>query len=517
MMTCFLLTRFWIYHPALFYGLAFLFGIYCHFEGPWLLLIPSLSLWLPCLITLLQRERDIFKPFILSLFLFLTAWCYAHAYYSFPSLPEQGMRGIAHIKIHSLSFQHTLFGERWLYRCELQQFFPDKHARSITSYLPCSLTLTGEQVRKRPRPLANQDYWIPTKLIQTSQGAYVLKVSTHAPWIAIPGSWSLAEQRYQWKKVVTEWIEHNLPHPLSASFLSGLATGEFDDPWMREQFARFGVQHLLAISGFHFAIIASLFNLILSLFLPHRPRLLILLVGLGLYAFFIGAQASVLRAWIMCSFALTGELIHKQTTALNSLGLALLGILCYDPILCQGLGFKLSFGTTAAILLFYQPALEGFQQLFPKRCLSHVIEMDHWNQHGYCLLAFLRQGLALTVAVNVFAMPLTLYYFHHFPWMSLLYNLFFPFLAAGSMCLLFLGGCLSFIPFVAQGIHTFNSFYTDFLLGMTYQVPTEMDTSLTWETLDPLWVVLYFSLVSLGGIVWKEHTKLEEQGSFSLI
>ena len=104
---------------------------------------------------------------------------------------------------------------------------------------------------------------------------------------------------------------------LSANFLAGLATGEFDDHWMRQQFSRFGVQHLLAISGFHFAIIAGCLSFALRLFFPAKSCTLILLACLGGYTIFLGPQASILRAWLMSSLALIGFLIEKHPSALN--------------------------------------------------------------------------------------------------------------------------------------------------------------------------------------------------------
>jgi competence protein ComEC len=513
------LLYFWLYHPALLYGIAFLLGLYCRLEGSIWLIIPCLCLWLPfALIAACAKQYDALKHLALSLLTFFTAWIYAASHVTFPTLPQQGVIGKAHIKIKNISLQPSLFGERWLYRCEIEQFFPDNTAHSLASSLPCLVILPAAQLQRHPRPLANQEYWVSGKLMQTTKGAYLLKVSAKTTWIAISGSRSWAEQRYQWKKKFSEWIESQFSYPLSGSFLAGLATGEFDDYWMRQQFARFGLQHLLAISGFHFAIIAGFLSFVLRLFLPQRMRIISLLICLGAYCFFLGPQASILRAWILCSLTLLGELLEKQTTALNSLGLALLGILGYNPLLCQELGFQLSFATTAAILLFYPPAQAWLYDLFPKRQLSEVMQMNSWSQHGYCVLAFLRQGLALTLAINVFALPLTLYCFQQFPWMSLLYNLFYPLLASGSLCLLLLGILLSFVPFIAIALHGLNDIYTFFVLQMTYQIPSEMDAYLKIDSLHSAWLIAYLCFASLGGIIWRMmSTKSDRSKDFNFI
>lgn len=440
---------------------------------------------------------------------FLSAWGYTASYYKFPSLPEEGVSGMAHVKIKNISIQSGMFGKSWLYRCEIEQFFPEKSSSSISSSLPCVILFPIKEMTKRP-PIADREYWVASKLKQNQRGGYILKVSSKAEWKEIPGTWSLAEKRFWLKKRATEWIAAQFTYASSANFLAGLVTGEFDDNWMRQQFARFGLQHLLAISGFHFAIIAGFLSFAFSFLLSLQKRIVALLICLGAYCLFLGPQSSILRAWMMCSLTLVGGLVEKQTTALNSLGLALMAILGYNPLLCQELGFQLSFAITAAILLFYAPAQQVCYFLFPKRNLSEVLRMNGTNQHAYCMLAFLRQGLALTLAVNVFALPLTLYYFQQFPWMSLLYNLFFPFLASASLCLLLLGGMFSFLPFLAAGIHAFNDRYTFFLLQLAYQIPTEMDGYLKIEPFHSFWLTLYLCLACLSGIIWKERASTQD-------
>lgn len=490
------LIDFWLNHPALLYGIAFFLGISSHFEEPILLIFTCLCLWTPFFVRSF-RHLDHLKHLGLSMLVFLTGWLYFPMLYSFPQLPDQGIVGKACIHIKSLHLQHSLFGKRWIYQCELQQFFPEHSSNPLFFSLPCKIIIP----MGKSRPPANQDYVLSGKLIQTKQGQYILRVFWKHPWSAVPGSKSWAESRYQCKKNVAKWIESHFQHSSSQAFLAGLATGEFHDYWMKQQFARFGLQHLLAISGFHFAIIANFLNMIFRLFFRRSLQILFLFLCLAIYGIFLGAQPSILRAWIMCSLTLGGSLIEKHPTSLNLLGCALLGILGYDPLLSQEIGFQLSFAITGAILLFYPLMQTWINHLFVKRSLSEVLKMNHWNQYGYCILAFLQKGLALTLAVNIFALPMTLYAFHQFPWMGLLYNLFFPFLATISLCLLILGGCLFFLPPLASFLHSLNDFYTHYLLQLTYQIPNELDVYLKCESFFPGWLILYLCTASLFGMI----------------
>jgi competence protein ComEC len=498
---CFTLIRFWTNHPSLFFGVSFLLGLYAHLTHSFLLIIPCFFLWLPFLILITTQAPHLLTTFTLNVLIFLTGWIYVSTEYSFPLLPDQGITGTAHIKIKSIHWQQSWFGHRWIYRCELHQWIADHPSFSLASSLPCLMVFSEAYTEKYPRPPAKQDYWVSGRLIQRDDHSYILKSIVPSSWKPIPHSWSWAEYRYQWKQKMIQWIETHLSNPLSASFLAGLVTGEFNQTWMREQFARFGLQHLLAISGFHFAIFASFLSCLLNVIFNHRVKVWILLISLGGYCFFLGAQASILRAWIMSSLALMSGLLHKQPSPLNSFGFALWIVSAYDPLFCLELAFQLSFGITAAILLFYPTIHQVFLSLLPKRPLSEVIQMNSWHQHGYCIVVFLRQGLALTLAIHLFAFPLVLYYFEVFPWMSLLYNLFFPFLVSLSLCLLLLAASLCFIPFLADQIHQLNNLYTSCLLQLTYQIPTEIDMFLKWDGLSPFWLIVYLSFALLMGIL----------------
>jgi competence protein ComEC len=324
----------------------------------------------------------------------------------------------------------------------------------------------------------------------------------------VGGSWSLAERRYAAKQVVANAIDQCYRSRKSALFLTGIATGDFDDRIMTYEFSRFGLQHIMAISGFHFSIVASILSGLLRFLLPPKRSTLVMIGLLTSYFLFLGCGPSILRAWLTIQIALFGLIMQRKGSGLNALGLALLLSLLIDPLMCRSIGFQFSFLTTASILLFYGPIDHAMQQIFYKRPLSEAIDMDVWNQHGYCLLAILRQALSLGIAVNCAALPMTLYLFQKFPLFSLLYNLFFPFLVSISMLLLILG---FLVPLLGAWIHTLNDWYTHCLLNFTYNLPHRLDIVLYQDV--ALWVLVpYLTLLLLGGIViqHKLRTKLSE-------
>lgn len=505
---------FWSSYPALFYGVSMLLGMYFTFYSLITLIIPMVALWLPFILTF--RTHNAWRPLLLSLALFGATWLFATSYYTFPMIPAQGLRGEAHLSIQTIRLQKSFFSSHWHYQCQIKNFFPEHAQHSIARHFSCTLSIA-----KKPgitRPLADREYLVKGILMQRENGTYLLKIDPLQPWKGVANSWSLTEARHSWKKTVAEWIDGHFSAPFSASLLRVLATGEFDDQWMRHEFARFGLQHIMAISGFHFAILACLLSLIMRLFFQPMQGILLLLVCLSGYAIFLGPNPSVLRAWIMCTVAFAGQLFEKNALALNGLGIGLMGVLCIDPLFCQTIGFQFSFLITAAILLLFGPVDNYLCRILTKRRLSEMIEMNGWNQHGYCVLVFLRQAIALLIAVNAFAVPLTLYYFHQFPVMSLLYNLFFPLLISGSMVLLILGILTVWVPLLGWSLNQLNNFYTDIVLKLTYGMPDFLDHHWKVESLSKELLVAYLTGMFLIAILLKESVKdLEVEEHFSYL
>ncbi|MFV8782545.1 DNA internalization-related competence protein ComEC/Rec2 [Microbulbifer sp. SA54] len=122
-----------------------------------------------------------------------------------------------------------------------------------------------------------------------------------------------------------------------------------------------GTGHLLAISGLHVGMVAGFFLLlgagvsrITGLVIPHNPRVVIGLCGiLGAlcYTLLCGAPLSAQRAWLMTSVALVAWICRRRISAGLAVAVALALVLVWQPLAVLGVGFWLSFGAVAALLL----------------------------------------------------------------------------------------------------------------------------------------------------------------------
>jgi len=176
---------------------------------------------------------------------------------------------------------------------------------------------------------------------------------------------------------------------------------------IREAYARAGAMHVLAVSGLHVGIIALFVQRILGFFAPAgrtRKRLRVVggIIAVWVFALLTGAAASVVRAAIMFSLFMLGQLYRTRAGVWNNILAAALIMLCVQPLYIFQLGFQLSFIAVAGIVFFY----------------------PHLNRLVYSptrAVTYLWQLLCVGLAAQLVTAPLTVYHFGQFPllfWLS---------------------------------------------------------------------------------------------------
>lgn len=438
---------------------------------------------------------------ILSFLLCVAAFFYASLTINFPDLPEKGIKGTAFIKIDALTHKHSSFGNSWNYSGKIVQFTPEDSSHSLINHLSATLCLPDQESIQRPR--ADSSYLVQGRLKKTIHGKYFLSPEKQHPWYPASHTWSLAEWRFNAKQWVSQYIKQKIKPELVSDFLAGIATGDFENRLLNFEFSRFGLLHLMAISGFHFVIVAGILSFFLSTVIEKKVALVLLMVLMTGYFVFLGHAPSVSRAWVSCMIAFAALLVEKSSSGLNSLGIGLLVVLIIDPQLVYHLGFQFSFTVTAAILIWYAPIDTYLQTILCKKPLHIVVEMNVLNQYGLIILSFFRQALALMIAVNLIAIPFTLYYFHQFPLLSLLYNFFIPWMVSLSMFLL-IGGFMGDLihSFIGNLFHLLNEKITLFMLDYMHSMPHSLDlyVKVTWSQNG---LILFFGVYFLLGLYLK--------------
>jgi ComEC/Rec2-related protein len=136
-----------------------------------------------------------------------------------------------------------------------------------------------------------------------------------------------------------------------------LAENEYRSRPLDATFRKAGIVHLLAISGFHAALLLTAIITALKICgVPYRLRMILSVGALWGYLFFIGFIPSLFRTTVMVTFFCLSMLFQRRNHSIHSLGTAGLFWLYISPHSLFSAGFQLSFAATAGIILL-QPIL----------------------------------------------------------------------------------------------------------------------------------------------------------------
>lgn len=419
-------TLFWKRAPALYYSLYLLLAILFTLKTSWAFLFVMLFFW--------KREKT--QAFI-ALSLFLAMICYVQHIIYFP----EESTGAFLFQITSAESSKKKFQHGTVYRGKIKKI--KEEGKDETK---CNLSASMFITEKLS---LDYQYWVTGSIYTRNKGYYSIYPSHLPPIIdkkRIPFC-SLREKSKNWLKVYIH--KHYTQKPLSASFLVALTTGRNEDPLLKGNLTQIGCAHLLAISGFHFALIAAFCHFLLKPFFPYKLHAFLLLTLLLCYLLFLGKSASIYRAFIFSSCFLLGPIVERRSSSMNTLGVALGICLVIDPMMAIEMGFQLSFLATGAIIGFY-----------PKIKRWVVFAKDKG------LIRFFMQAIALNLAVHLVLTPLTLLYFHTVTFHSIFYNLLLPSLTSGSLILFMSASWMHvFVPLLARLLHGINNYFTDAFLS----------------------------------------------------
>ena len=133
---------------------------------------------------------------------------------------------------------------------------------------------------------------------------------------------------------------------------------------LQEHFSALGISHLLAISGFHLGVLSFLLIVLLRYpyillqqhYFPYRNRdrdlFIAIAIILGLYLFFLGEVASLMRAYVMM---VVGYFLYDRglkVISMQTLFVSVLLLLALWPKMLFSLGFWLSVCGVYSIFLY---------------------------------------------------------------------------------------------------------------------------------------------------------------------
>ena len=168
-----------------------------------------------------------------------------------------------------------------------------------------------------------------------------------------------------------------------------------------------GIAHLLAISGLHMGIIASLLAFVLGYMgCGYTLRNGLSIVGIWSYSVLAGMSVSIVRASIMFTIMLVVRMLWEEEDMPISLALAAFVVLLINPFQLYQVGFQLSFVAVVGILLY--------QTIY-----SYLKHEKEWKKDKLCYLKYILPSLSITVCLA----PIMAYHFYEIPVLSIFLNL----------------------------------------------------------------------------------------------
>jgi len=264
------------------------------------------------------------------------------------------------------------------------------------------------------------------------------------------------------------------------------------NPELYASYTKTGAVHVLAVSGLHVGILCQILLLLLNkIFKSSDREKLIKLTILSLctmtYVIITGASAAVMRASVMIIIYYIGKYWAERVNSYNVIAIAAFLLLIYDPYMIFQASFQFSFLALLSIIYFYRPIYEKLFQYYEiKSRLGNYV----W------------QLIALSFSAQIFVAPLTVYYFHKFPfyfWLSGIVAV------PAAYAILVLGILMIIFEYVAPFVNIIIDYIVTFIFDLFIsaiqsieQLPGSLWDNLWLHTHQLLLLYLYLILLLMG-------------------
>lgn len=209
------------------------------------------------------------------------------------------------------------------------------------------------------------------------------------------------------KERLLKYSEHD-ELALGISYL----TGNKDEltALQKDNMVNVGVMHLIAVSGTHLAIIAGILSLVFKHF-SIISKTYFVLIFCFIYAMMIGLSPSILRALVGLALMMTIKYFGRNVSVYRTTVVSVSICLIIRPEFVKQIGFWLS------VLAYF--AIVKIVPLVTCYFYGTKDELkDLYRRPG-----FLAKSLTSSIVISVITLPISLYFFGKFTWLSILANI----------------------------------------------------------------------------------------------
>ena len=172
---------------------------------------------------------------------------------------------------------------------------------------------------------------------------------------------------------------------------------------LKDKIRYIGLSHIFAMSGLHIGLVIAIFYFIFKKTVKNKRLIeILLLISITLYYFSVKESPSFTRAYIMAVVYLLGKLFYEKIDLRKTLFVSAIISILINPIAIFSVSFQLSYGAMIAITY-----------IFP-----YVRKI---NYKKFKILDY----ILFTSTIQIFLIPITVYYFSTVQVLSLISNLIF--------------------------------------------------------------------------------------------
>lgn len=252
-----------------------------------------------------------------------------------------------------------------------------------------------------------------------------------------PRKANLRERVEQVRENISDWIGRVGEGGPMSEVMRALVVG---DRWaapedVNDVFQRAGVAHLLAVSGLHLGLVASIVYFIALMALKSSERLMMAMdvrrVAAALtilpviaYMLLAGSRIPTIRSAIMVCTYMIAVVIGRDDDLPSAIALAALAIMILWPASVVDVGFILSFGAVIAIA-FMMPTI---------RNILGYKNPEEREKLWWRLKSNIASGFMMSAGIMLFTSPFVARYFNYFIPISPISNLIFiPLVGYGAL------------------------------------------------------------------------------------
>ena len=296
----------------------------------------------------------------------------------------------------------------------------------------------------------------------------------------------LFEDKIKQKRLdILNQINHSSLSPRIQEFLKGIILAdrtEMDAETVKD-FNQTGLVHLLAISGSHmviiFWIVLSILNQIITV-KKRRFSIILSILFIWIFAIFIDFGSSVMRSCLMISCYYIMVLLQRKSDLLHSLALSAFILLIFDSNQLFDVGFQLSYVAVLGIWWLTNPIKNLFRKpRFKAEKVFYEIS-------------------AMTFAAQIATLPLAIYYFHQFSFVSIIANLLIiplseVIIVSSLLMVVLIAFGFSNIPFLYKAFDVFVEYILKLIHWFSnFESLMTRNISLNIYELSLLFLVIYF-------------------------